>query len=204
MNSIKSKLLKLPAMILPGAMLAALSSCSSTSQGEKTITAATQKGVPGGVFVQTASVTATVTAIDAANRKFTLTRHNGKHNTFKAGPEVVNFPQIQVGDKVTALVTEEVLVYMANEAPPANEGAATLVALAPVGAKPGGLMAEAVQIKAKVTAIDLKDHRATLEFPDGSTHKVAVREDVDLTQRKVGEEVVIRSTESVAITINKP
>jgi hypothetical protein len=33
---------------------------------------------------------------------------------------------------------------------------------------------------------------------------VAVRPDVDLSTRKVGEKVVIRSTESVAVRVEKP
>jgi hypothetical protein len=93
---------------------------------------------------------------------------------------------------------------MAKDNPPASEGEAALVALAPKGAKPGGLMANTVQVIAKVTAIDLKHHKATLLFPDGTTKTVAVRKDVDLTKREVGEEVVIRCTEAVAIVVEKP
>jgi len=123
---------------------------------------------------------------------------------FKAGPEVVNFPQIHVGDQVKVTLTEELVVFMATDAPPQEQGAAGVVALAPVGAKPGALVADTVQVKAKVTEIDLKKHKAKLQFPDGSTHTVAVRKDVDLAKRQVGEEVVIRATEALAITVEKP
>jgi hypothetical protein len=61
-----------------------------------------------------------------------------------------------------------------------------------------------VQVTAKVTAIDLKHHKATLQLPDGTSKTFAVRPDVDLTQRKVGEEVVIRFTEALAISVEKP
>ena len=195
---------------VPAAVLL-LTSCSSTKEaegqaatGQGATMVAAQRGVPGGVFVETYQTTATVTAIDAATRKVTLATADGKKTTFKAGPEVVNFPQIQVGDKVKASVTEELVVFMATDAPPQGQGTATAVVLAPVGAKPGGLVADTVQIKAIVTAIDLKHRNATLQFPDGSTHKVAVRKDVDLTQRKVGEEVLIRATEAIAISVEKP
>ena len=124
--------------------------------------------------------------------------------TFKAGPEVVNFDQIRVGDQIKATLTEQLAVYMAKDNPPANEGEASLVALAPLGAKPGGLMANTLQVTAKVKAIDLKHHKATLQLPDGTTKTFAVRQDVDLTQRQVGEEVVIRVTEAVAISVEKP
>src|ERR1035441_6762970 len=87
----KTKLLKFATIaIMPAAMLA-LTSCSSTPQGEGSTMVAAQKGVPGGVIVETYKVTATVTAVDAASRKVTLTMADGSKTTVKAGPEVVNF-----------------------------------------------------------------------------------------------------------------
>lgn len=57
---------------------------------------------------------------------------------------------------------------------------------------------------ATITAIDLKNHKATLRFADGTTQTVAVRADVDLTQRKVGELVYIRVTQAIAISVTEP
>ena len=184
----------------------AFTSCSSTpeGQGATTTMVAGQKGVPGGVAVQTYKMTATVTGIDAAARQVTIVNPEGKKTTVKCGPEVVNFDQIHVGDQVKVTVTEELAVGMAKPGAASNDGAAAVVALAPVGAKPGAVMAETTQVTAKVTEIDLKHHKATLEFPDGSKHTVAVRPDVDLTQRQVGEEVSIRYTQAVAIMVEKP
>ena len=182
--------------ITPAAVIA-LVSCSSTPStppAETTSVASFQQGVPGGVVVETHKVTATVTGIDVANRKVTLVTPDGQKTTVTCGPEVVNFGQIRVGDQLKATVAEELAVAMAADAATPSDGAATLVALAPKGAKPGGIVSNTVQVTAKVTAIDLKHHKATLQFPDGTTRTVAVRKDVDLTQRKVGEEVVIRAT----------
>lgn len=200
----KPNTLKLTTLALLPAALLTFTSCSSTPKIEPTTTAVYQQGVPGGIIVETYKNTATVTAIDAANRKVTLVTQDGRKETFKAGPEVVNFDQIRIGDQVKATLTEQLAVYMAKDNPPASEGEAALVALAPKGAKPGGMMAQTVQVTAKVTAIDLKHHKATLKLPDGTTKTVAVRKDVDLTQRQVGEEVVIRCTEAIAIAVEKP
>ncbi len=195
-------LLMAPALV---AMLA-LTSCSSTSgpEGQGATVVATQPGVPGGVMLNTYQITATVKAIDAQDRKVTLEGGDGKDAVVKCGPEVVNFPQIHVGDQVKATVTEQLVVFMAKDAPPQADGAATAVVLAPVGSKPGGMVAQTVQVTATVVDIDLKHHRATLQFPDGSKHTFVVRPDVDLTQRAIGEQVVIRATESVAISVAKP
>jgi hypothetical protein len=189
--------------ITPAALIV-LSSCSSSPQGEGATFVAAQQGVPGGVIVETYEITATVTGIEAPARKVTLVTPDGKKETVKCGPEVANFDQIQIGDQLKIKATERLAVYMAADAPPASAGEVTLVSLAPIGAKPGGLFANATQVTAKVTAIDLKKHKATLRFPDGSTQTVAVRKDVDLSKRQVGEEVVIRITESLAITVAKP
>jgi len=78
------------------------------------------------------------------------------------------------------------------------------VALAPKGAKPGGVMAETTQVTAKVTAIDVAHRKATLHFEDGSTRTVAVRPDVELGKRKIGDRVIIRVTDALAIKVRKP
>jgi hypothetical protein len=200
----KPKALKWAGAVLLSAGMLAITSCSSTPEGQSTTAVAAEKGVPGGIRVDTFQTTATVTGIDSADRKVTLVSPAGKKTIVKCGPEVVNFDQIRVGDQLKLTVAEQLVVYMAKDNPPVSDGAAALVALAPKGAKPGGLIAQTVQVTAKVTAIDLKHHKAALQFPDGTTKTVAVRKDVDLTQRAVGEEVVIRTTEALAIAVEKP
>jgi len=203
----KTKLLNLTTLALLPAALLTFTSCSSTSSTpavETTSATSYQQGVPGGVVVETHKLIATVTGIDAANRHVTLRTADGNKTTVKCGPDVVNFDQIRVGDQLKVTVTEELVAYLADAGAPPNDGAATAVLLAPRGAKPGGVIANTVQVTATVAAIDLKHHKATLQFPDGSTRTVAVRPDVDLTRRKVGEAVVIRTTETLAILVEKP
>jgi len=200
----ETKILKRLLIAITPAAILALNSCSSTPKGETTAAAVYKEGVPGGVVVQTHKTTATVTGIDASNRKVTLVSPDGKKTTVKCGPEVINFDQIRIGDQLKVTVAEQLVIYMAKDRPPASDGEAALVALAPKGAKPGAFMANTVQVVAKVTAIDLKHQKATLQFPDGTSKTVAVRKDVDLTQRQVGEEVVIRCTEALAISVERP
>jgi hypothetical protein len=172
--------------------------------GEAAGAAVVKEGVPGGSVVQTYELEATVAAIDKATRKVTLVDAAGIKTTVKAGPEVVNFDQIRVGDKLKITAAQELVVSVAGEGETPSDGGAQMVALAPKGAKPGGLMVETTQVTAKVTAIDAEQHKATLQFEDGTTHTVAVRPDVDLSKRKVGDKVVIRTTEALAIRVVKP
>lgn len=164
----------------------------------------TQKGVPGGIIIETYEGTGTVTAIDSDKRTVTLIRPDGAEGTFKAGPEVRNFAQIHVGDKVKATLTDQVVVYLRKKGAPATDGEAAVVALAPRGAKPGFVKAETVEVTARVVAINLEHRQATLRFPNGKTQVVKVRPDVDMTQAVIGEEVVIRTTEALALLVTKP
>jgi hypothetical protein len=183
-----------------------LTSCSTTYGpiDDNTHNATYEKGVPGGTVVETYDLAATVTAIDPPTRKVTLVARNGDQTSVKCGPDVINFDQLRVGDAVRARVTAQVTVAMASEATPPIVSEATLVALAPKGAKPGGLTAETQQYTATITALNLKRRQATLRFPDGTARTFAVRKDVDLNQRKVGEKVVIRVTAAMAIAVEKP
>ncbi len=204
MNSNKVKQLVLT--LVPAAVIA-LASCSSTPSTPKvetTSAASFQQGVPGGVVVQTHQLTATVTGIDAARREVTVTTPDGQKILVECGPEVINFDQIRIGDHVKATVADQIVVQMAEEGAPPSDGAATVVTLAPKGVKPGAMTARTVQVTAKIAAIDLEHHQATLQFPDGGTKTVSVRQDVDLRQRKVGEAVVITVTELRAISVEQP
>ena len=207
--------------LLPAAVIA-FTSCSSTSESSSTpefssspqsssppqantaTAVAYQPGVPGGVVVETFKESATVTAIDRATREVTLVTKDGTKTTVKAGPEVANFAQIEVGDQVKASVTERLVIFVRKPGEPAGDGAASVVALAPIGDKPGGVMANTEEFTAKVKSIDVKHHQATLQLPDGTSKTFDVRPDVDLTKQTVGADVVIHTTEAIAISVEKP
>ncbi len=197
----KIKTLGLAAFVL--AAILALTSCSTEPKGESMDLTAVQPGVPGGIMVDTYKETATVTGIDKATRKVTLVSKDGDKSTVKCGPAVANFAQIEVGDQVIAIVTEQIVILVRKPGEPAGDAAA-LVALAPIGAKPGAVMANTEEITATVQKIDLKHRKATLLFPDGSSHAFKVRPDVDMTKHSVGDQVVFRTTEAVAVSVEKP
>lgn len=193
-------------LVLAAATLFILTACSTTSPPPPAASGgavAYQEGVPGGVIVNTVDISARVTAIDQAKREITLLGPDGEKHTVTVGPEAVNFDQVKVGDLVKATVTEELVIYLDDEGAPASEGEAGVVALAPKGAKPEGLMAQTRQVKATVTKIDQTKRTATLRFDDGTTEIFPVREDIDLDRRKVGDRVVFRVTEMIAISVEK-
>ncbi len=185
-----------------------VTACQSTPQAApapKTSSAsAFKEGVPGGVVVNTTKVSARVTAIDYGQRTVTLQGSEGEPFTVKVGPAAVNFDQVKKGDLVNLTLTEEMVVMLDDAQAPQGQGSASMVALAPKGAQPGGLMAQTHQIVGTVTSIDLMKHTATLRFQDGSTKTFKVRDDVDLGKHKAGERVVFRVTEMIALSVDKP
>jgi len=192
--------------LLPTAWLI-LTSCSSTPPPPPDVGSSRIdfiKGVPGGVIVQTFKTTATVTAMDPSKRTATLQGSDGKKFTVTVGPEAVNFDQVRVGDRVTATVVQKIVAAVEKATTTTADGAAAVVALAPKGDQPGGLVGETLQVTAKIMAIDAVNRTATLRFEDGSTQTLPIRDDVDLSRLKVGEQVVFRVTEMVAIGIEKP
>ena len=189
-------------VVLSCIALAAVS--CKTITGETNSYAIVQEGVPGGEVINTSTIRATVTGIDPDKRRIMFVTPSGEKFSTVAGPAVVNFDQIRIGDQLLVTATEEVVIRMAKSGEKVGDEADATIGVAPIGARPGMSMTETVQVVATVTAIDTKKHKATLRFPDGATKTIKVRKDVDLSKHSVGEKVVIRSTESFAVKIEKP
>jgi hypothetical protein len=162
------------------------------------------EGVPGGVIMHTEEVAAKVIEIDHAKRTATLQSADGETFAAKVGEGAVNFDQVAVGDMVNVTLTEELVVFLDEEGAAPIDSSSSALATAPQGAQPGGLVVATNQVTGTVTAIDLEQRTATLQFKDGSTKTLPVRDDIDLTLRKVGDQVVFRLTEKLAISVEKP
>ena len=195
--------MKIPQLLILPVVLMATVSCT-TITAETDTQAKIKQGVPGGEVVKTSRINATVTAIDTARRKVSLVTRKGEKFAVTAGPEVENFNRIRIGDQLNVTYTEEVVVRMAKPGEKIEDGGEAVFDIAPKNSKPGVMTSETYQVTATVTTIDQKKRKATLQFPDGSTKKFDVRKDVDLTRHKVGEKVVIRTTETFAIKMEKP
>jgi hypothetical protein len=203
MKPLTAKTLKLTTVWLPAALLIC-ASCSTTPPDVGSSKIIYSRGVPGGVILQTVKTTATVTAIDQANRTATLLGPDGKKFNVKVGSGAVNFDQVHVGDQVNATVEQKLVAYLDKEGATSSDGSAAVVARAAKDDQPGGLVAETIQKTGNVIAIDAEKRTTTLQFEDGSTETLPVRGDIDLGKHKVGEQVVFRVTEMIAIWVEKP
>jgi ribosomal protein S17 len=203
MKNISSKISTL--LLAPVAALL-FSSCSNTPdiKGQSSTVIARQKGVPGIVALKTFRAIVTVTAINPVTRKITLRNHDGSATSYTAGPNVVNFNQIKVGDTVKINVAEEFAASVHKKGAPQKDTEATEVALAKRGGKPGVFVTNTQKITARVTAIDTGSHEVTLKYAAGDSETVKVGNHVNLANVKVGDIVVIRVTRSVEILVEKP
>src|SRR5215813_7086884 len=113
----KNQTLKWAGAFLLPAVMVVLTSCSTTPGNEDVVAIETPDGA---IIVDSFTTSAKVLAIDTAKRKLTLVFPDGKKTTYKCGPEVVNFPQIQVGDQVNAKLTEEAAIFIGSGAPPSD------------------------------------------------------------------------------------
>lgn len=164
-------------------------------------TEAYAEGVPGGAVAEIEELTAGVIAVDPAQRTFTLKDDLGNSRTFHAPAEMHNFDQLQVGDRVRAMVGLERIVYLRSPGETANDGAAGVLATAPLGSKPGMLVADTIEITAVVKAMDTTQRTATLRLADGSERTIKVRPDVKMKDEYLGREVVLRMTSAFAISV---
>ena len=183
---------------------------TSTTPQVTTVSTATAGGVAtytpgkaGGVIEDVITASATVTAVNPATRRITLSAQDGTKATFVAPEEVRNFDRIKVGDRLNATLKEQLVVTVNEGEDPAVTHAAVLAA-APKGAKPGAMVAETFALVATVDAIDTTNRQATLRFKDGQTREVPIRQDVDLSRYNVGDRVVIRITQQLTLLVETP
>ncbi len=124
----------------------------------------------------------------------------GREFDVQSRADLANFDQIKVGDEITAVVTEEVAVYMGDA--PTGAAAAGEVMVSPDGSRAAGMVIETQEMAVTVVAVDARKHKVTFKLPDGTTKKVKANKKIDLSQVKAGDEVTVQMGEGLALTID--
>jgi len=148
------------------------------------------------------SVTATVEEVDMVTRMVTLRGSDGKKVTIYAGKEVVNLPQVRVGDEVVAMYSEALAVRMAKPGEVRDEMAQGMARAVP-GSKPGAFEVNEITVTATIVDIDKTLETATLKLPDGNIRIVKVQDRANLEKVKIGDTIVITYTNELAISVQK-
>ena len=145
-----------------------------------------------------------VISIDAKARTVTVEGELGRQVSIVAPEDAPNFHKIKVGDPVVATYYESIALTIAPvaDAEPGASGAVAVATAAP-GETPAAAMAELIQLRAVVKAVDAETRSVTLDVPEGGERTLKAGEAIDLEKVKVGEQVSVTLTRALAISIDQ-
>jgi len=149
--------------------------------------------------------TATVEAVDPAERTVTIRRENGKRLTLPVGEQVKNLSRVEVGDEVRVVYYESIAFDVrppGGDAKP--EGTVAEAIRTPVGAQPGASDARMLTVTATLAEINRAMPSVTLRGPEGATRTIKVRDPKKLDKVKVGDLVEIHYTRALAVSVQTP
>jgi ribosomal 50S subunit-recycling heat shock protein len=148
------------------------------------------------------STSATVTAIDMKTRMVTLKGPDGGSLTIHAGKEVVNLPQVKVGDEVVVSYAQALAVRMAKPGEVRDDLTQGIGKAVP-GSMPGAVEVTERTVTAKILELNKARETATLQLPDGDVRIVKVQDTSNFERVKVGDTIVITFTEAMAISVER-
>ena len=190
---------KLQIFLLAGMLGAAINSTAVAQQKDSS----TNDAKPSKVVVEVVKLTGTVKEVDLQNKTVTVEGSGGRTVTVNA-QNARNLDQVKVGDKVNLRFTEELALFVRKSDAQPSATQADVVALAPKGEKPAGLMARTVELTGSVESIDPKKRTVKVKGPAGNVRTFHVDKAVkNLDQIKKGDQIVLRITEAVALSVVK-
>jgi hypothetical protein len=148
------------------------------------------------------SVTATIEAIDAANRTVTIARPDGTSAEIKAEKEMQGFNTLKVGDRVTATYFEVVLLTPRKPGDPLPPAEPT-TAIQRKERKPGSERRTQQTFRMTVEAVDAKAPSVTVTGAQGRK-VLALQDGKSLPALKVGDTVDVTYYESLLINVSRP
>ena len=187
-------------IVLPALMLVAGLAFLAVAQEKDS---GTKDAKPGKVIVEVVKLTGTVKAVDLQDKTVTVEGSGGRTVAVNA-QNARNLDQVKVGDKVNLQFTEELALYVRKSDAQPSATQADMVALAPKGQKPAGLMARTIELTGTVESIDPKKRTVAVKGPAGNVRTFHVDKAVkNFDQIKTGDQVVLRFTEAVALSVVK-
>lgn len=188
--------------------LALLGACAGQPEDQRLNRTVSQgavvvEGVPGGIILEEEIVKATVVGIDRRKRTVTLQDEKGNRRTVQDPPDMRNFAQLEIGDRVTVTkkMQSTISLLEPGEVDMESKEGAAMILTPPEGSKPGLLVASTNTSIAVVKALDSEAHTATLQFADGTTKTYKVRPDLEIKPEYLNREVVIRRDAEYSVTV---
>jgi hypothetical protein len=160
---------------------------------------------PGGAYTSTLTrATATVTAINAEKREVTIQGDHGPV-TVQVGPDVKNFNNLKVGDRVNLSYYQGVAAQIVKGGKTVSDPAvSTFRTGTPAGMRPSGQIGASATVTAKIQDVNLPTNTVAFTGSDGTTHIVQVKTpemQSFIRELKRGDTVQVTFTDSVAVEI---
>jgi len=146
-------------------------------------------------------VTATVEAIDVAQRLVTLKGPKGQVVDLGVSPDVRNLEQVKVGDSVKVAYLESLSLELKKDGKELRSATSSAAgARAAEGDRPAGLAGEKVTVVADVIAVNPKKHLVTLRGPK-RTVELNVSDPKQFKLIKVGDQIEAVYTQALAVAV---
>jgi len=188
----------------PSAMLSAVALTFALAAPSVALAAVETTDKPGRITQTVVKSAAIVESVNRETREIKVLDARGERFTIVAGPEVRNFDQIEPRDRIVAEYAESVAVVVLPPGADAEIGEEIDVGAAAEGEKPGAGVIDTMLVTAEVLSINATDRLAVLEFPDGSIRTIKVSPDARLDLVDVGDQVRMRVTRAIAVSVVEP
>jgi hypothetical protein len=182
---------------------------ATTTEGVDVTEQSSRSVLPGGGLAGEESalrkITANVEDVDAKNRSLRLRMPDGRVVPLKVGEEVQNLAQVDKGDTVELEYFQSIEFEVRQPTREELEMSGLGVGVAgraPLGAKPGAVVAGQQIGVVTIEAIDKKRQEVTVRG-DGGIMTVKAKYPENLRLLKVGDTVVVKTTELLAASVKE-
>lgn len=182
-----------------------LAACASSKPSGPAPAEVYATGVPGeAAATRIEKVTATVQAVNPADRTLIVSLENGETQTVQVPPAVTRFNEVAVGDRIEAELREGLLL----EYQPAGSAFVTPTAVAtgaraPSDQAPAAGVAAGVVSTVTITAIDLKSRIVQFHDPGGAKYQVKAGPTLAIEKLSVGDRLLATYVAAVVIKLDK-
>ena len=149
---------------------------------------------------------ASVESVDMSTRKVVVRAADGSMESFIAGPEVRNLPQVRIGDKITATFSEAIAVQMAPVGSAGPNMGAVSADRAALGQLPAASVASVLTARVTIVSVAPDGTGVTFVGQDGVTHTAEVRSpnmQAFVQQLRPGSQLDIAYFSEVAVRVDR-
>ncbi|MDV7142764.1 hypothetical protein R3X27_08715 [Tropicimonas sp. TH_r6] len=150
------------------------------------------------------SLDGTIEAIIPEKRLFKVSGKGGSV-VFRAGPQVVNFDEMMIGDQVSLEYQQSVAVGMADPADPGTALGEVVAGAAMEGEKPAGAVIGSGSTVVEFLSYDELTHTVVIRLNDGTVERIYVEKEMRkfAAARQAGDRVAVAVDRALAIAVTK-